>query len=276
MKEAIYDRISVRTYVKKPLLKMETEALQKLIDEMKNLTGPFGHKVRYFVDHQQKNLDDEAKRIGTYGFIKNAPSFVGAVVKNEFTGMIDFGYLFEHFILLLTKRGYGTCWLAGTFDRSAFDHYVNEGEVIPAITPMGIPEDHMSLRERAIRLAIKANRRKSFEEMFFISDIKHPLTEGKKHPIEDALKLVQLAPSASNKQPWRMIVDEQNVHVYLERTPNYGTGKSFVMQALDIGIAMKHFEVGLQSLNIHYHLIQKPYQAPSTFEYIITYQLDMK
>jgi hypothetical protein len=48
------------------------------------------------------------------------------------------------------------------------------------------------------------------------------------------------------------------------------------MQALDIGIAMKHFEVGLQSLNIHYHLIQKPYQAPSTFEYIITYQLDMK
>ena len=259
--------------MKKPLLKIEREAIAKLISELKDLIGPFGHKLNYFVNHQDKNLDDEAKRIGTYGFIKNAPSFIGASVKNEFTGIIDFGYLFEHLILAITKKGYGTCWLAGTFDRDAFKEFIQEDEVIAAITPIGIPEDHMSLRERAIRLAIKANRRKSFEEMFFINDLKHPLKEGSKHPLEDALKLVQLAPSASNKQPWRMIIEDQFVHVYLERTPNYGVGRNFVIQALDIGIAMKHFEIGLKSKDIQFTWISKPYQAQSSFEYIGTYQL---
>lgn len=276
MKGAIYDRISVRTYLKRKLIKLEKEMLNDLIHELDQLDGPFGHKLRFFVHHQDGNLDDEAKRIGTYGFIKNAPCFIGAVVKNEFTGIIDFGYLFEHAILLLTKRGYGTCWLAGSFDRHAFDDKINDDEVIPAISPVGIPEDHMSLRERAIRLAIKANRRKSFEEMFYINDMSHPLKEGSHHVLEDALKLVQLAPSASNKQPWRIIIENNNVHVYLERTPNYNATRTFVTQALDLGIAMKHFEVGLTSSNISYTVKNTPYPAPVTFEYIATYQLNIK
>lgn len=274
MKDAVYDRISVRTYEKKPLTKKEREVVEEVIKMTKLIKGPFGHEISFFTDHQETNLDDEAKRIGTYGFIKNAPSFVGGTVKNEFTGIIDFGYVFEYLILQLTKQGFGTCWLGGTFDREAFKKHVSEGEIIPAITPVGYPEDKMSLRERAIRFAIKANRRKPFDEMFYLNDINHPIKDDTHHPLKEALEYVKLGPSASNKQPWRIIIKDQIVHFYLQRTPNYGVNRPFVIQALDLGIAILHFEIGLKELGITYQMKTILHQAPNDFEYILSFDLD--
>ena len=273
MKDAIYDRISVRTYEKKALTKKEKDIIDDLIKKASLIKGPFGHQVNFFTDHQESNLDNEAKRIGTYGFIKNAPSFIGGSVTNEITGIIDFGYIFEYLFLGLTKEGFGTCWLGGTFDRGAFSKYVSSNEVIPAITPVGYQEDKMSFRERITRIAVKANRRKPFEEMFYLDDIFHPLQENMNHQLKSALELVKLAPSASNKQPWRIIINDQNVHFYLERTPNYGTKLPFSIQFLDMGIALLHFEIGLKELGMSYEMKKLETQTPNNFEYILSFTL---
>lgn len=274
MKDAIYDRISVRTYEKKILSQDEKHQVDELISSIKENKGPFGHQINYFVTHQKDVSDEEAKRIGTYGFIKNASSFVGGTITNTLHAMVDYGYLFEELILKLTQCGFATCWLAGTFDRKAFSHYINGDLMIPAITPIGYPEDSMSLRERAIRFAIKANRRNPFKDMFFLCDISHPLHEETDHPLKLAFELVQLGPSASNKQPWRLIVDDSIIHFYLERTPNYGVNRPFVIQALDIGIALKHFEIGLHELKKLFHYMVMEHPNPKTFEYIISIVID--
>jgi len=68
----------------------------------------------------------------------------------------------------------------------------------------------------------------------------------------ELLEAVRLAPSASNKQPWRLVItaesriDLPRAHLYLQRTPGYGTGlmSKFVklpdIQMVDMGIALSH------------------------------------
>jgi len=245
MIDAILDRKSVRTYVKKPLNTHDVELIGDIIRQIEPAKGPFGHQIRYFFYNQDTLLDDEAKKIGTYGFIKNAPSFVGGVIENSFQAMVDYGYLFENMILHATKEGFGTVWLGGTFDRSAFSSYTKSNEIIPAITPIGYEADQRFF-EKVIRYVAKANRRKAFHEMFYQKDLMHPIQHDAIDGfIKKSLEYVQVGPSASNKQPWRIIIDENIVHFYLEKTPNYATMMPFDMQALDMGISICHFEQGL-------------------------------
>ncbi|MGB4438289.1 MAG: nitroreductase family protein [Sedimentibacter sp.] len=51
------------------------------------------------------------------------------------------------------------------------------------------------------------------------------------------IEMVRLGPSASNKQPWRIIKDKNSYHFYLCRTKGYGS-VNFDVQKNDLGIAM--------------------------------------
>jgi hypothetical protein len=67
------------------------------------------------------------------------------------------------------------------------------------------------------------------------------------------LECVRMAPSASNKQPWRIIKGRgQNVmHFYLKRTPGYDNIiKDIRLQNVDMGIAMCHFELSARELGL--------------------------
>lgn len=66
----------------------------------------------------------------------------------------------------------------------------------------------------------------------------------------EPLEMLPLGPSASNKQPWRVVQGGEAWHFYLQRTPGYGKGSLLFgvlrladLQRVDIGIAMCHFEM---------------------------------
>jgi hypothetical protein len=66
---------------------------------------------------------------------------------------------------------------------------------------------------------------------------------------------VRWAPSASNKQPWRIVRNENAFHFYLSRTKGYGKGSLLFsllrivdLQRVDLGIAMCHFELTAREL----------------------------
>ena len=63
----------------------------------------------------------------------------------------------------------------------------------------------------------------------------------------EALETLRLAPSASNRQPWRALVAGEQVHLYLRRTPGYHRAGGMDLQRLDIGIAMAHLELALRA-----------------------------
>jgi hypothetical protein len=77
---------------------------------------------------------------------------------------------------------------------------------------------------------------------------------------------VRIAPSASNKQPWRVVKDGQYWHFYLQRTPGYRRDPLKILldlcdlQRLDMGIALCHFELTARELGLAGHWA---FDAPS-------------
>jgi hypothetical protein len=249
MMENIARRSSVRTYRPE---RVEGGLKDALLDFAgKNGTGPFGNIIRFsLVEIPEDDLKD-IKSLGTYGMIRGATLYLAGCVRTGQMAMEDFGYCMEKIILKATELGLGTCWLGGTLNRGNFGARMGlqAGEVIPAVTPVGYAGDNPRLWESTIRVIIGANNRKPFGSLFFLEDETVPLTEDPKDPIAQALNAVRRAPSASNKQPWRIIRRGSEFHFYMDEDKLYNSAiRDIRIQNLDLGIAMSHFQLAMEEL----------------------------
>lgn len=248
--ELISERTSWRSYAKTPV---EAETLRKIEEFLKGLTtGPFGSEVRFIVSVTGEEDAETLKKLGTYGMIRNNFGFVAGAVKDTGRGLEDYGHAMESVVLHLTDLGLGTCWLGGTFNKSGFAAKigVKNGEMVPAVMAFGKRTARRGALDVVVRLGAGSKKRLAFESLFFSPDFSRPLSENGDEPWIKSLIGVRLGPSASNKQPWRMVADSggRSFHLFLERTPGYGEKnmKFFGMadmQRIDMGIAMRHFDL---------------------------------
>ena len=251
--DTMQKRISCRTYRRDSVAPEIIDGLRRFM--MSNAEGPFGSRLRFDIfefDHMNR---DEIRACGTYGVIKGARHYIaGAVVKQPYA-MEDFGYGMEKMVLQATALGLGTCWLGGTFKRSGFAAKLQlaEGELLPAVTPIGYASDKKSVVDRVFRFSAGSHKRKPWHELFFNQD-GYALPREAAGPYETALECVRIGPSASNKQPWRIIMDDggKRFHFFLERTPGYsGVYGDIQLQNVDMGIAMCHFELSVREIGLH-------------------------
>ena len=101
-----------------------------------------------------------------------------------------------------------------------------------------------------MRFAASSNQRKPWKELFFNESFDMPLEYKAAKEYAEAFESVRLAPSASNKQPWRILKKGKAYHFYLKPNKGYAEGLGFNIQRVDLGIAMCHFEMALQELGI--------------------------
>jgi len=252
--ESMRKRKSIRTFNTQNIKESHYDNIIDYINNEHNLMGPFGNKGRIELVKVTKDVTEKGIKLGTYGFIKNQKAYLVGIAKNNKYSLLDFGYTFQKLVLYLTKMEMGTCWLGGTFNRNSFEQEIsiNDGEFIPCITPVGYPNDKQRLFDKALRIAVKADNKKSWDELFYDTSFKAALTQEKADSLEIPIEMVRLGPSASNKQPWRLVLsnDRKKCHFYIEHTPNYSAKLNYDMQLLDIGIAMCQFELACQELNI--------------------------
>jgi hypothetical protein len=197
--------------------------------------------------------------------------------------MEDFGYSMELLILKATEMELGTCWLGGTFTKSRFSLQMGlkPGEKIPAVTSIGYPNNQKAWFDRVARIYAGADRRLPWNALFFRNSWDNPYEKELADVYYEPLQLVRLAPSASNKQPWRILFTEGKWHFYLERTPNYPTPvfgqllKISDLQRIDIGIALSHFELAVKEGGISGEwVLSEPQleQPEKNRKYIISWQ----
>lgn len=271
--EIIRERKSRRNYTGVPLEKNLTKKVIGLLENLDYKTpfSDYARNVRFELISVPEFEPNEKKKLGTYGFIKNAQDFiVGAIEKSQYARE-HYGYLMETIILTATDMGLGTCWLGGTFNRSLFASKINctSDEIIPAITPIGYSAQK-TVREKIIRNFAKADKRLPWDQLFFEGNLTVSITEKKAGKYSKLLEMVQVGPSAGNKQPWRIIkVPDKNIFHFYTINPRDGRFLQYSkLRPLDIGIAVNHFDLTAKELGINGNWIIENPQIPGTEELI--------
>lgn len=249
IKETAQNRKSIRTYTSDALSSQDKEKINAFIEYLSMAPSPFDGKVR--IRLFDISGESEIKNPGTYGVIKNAKTYLGVAAEKCDTAEEAIGYTFEKLILFAQSIGLGTCWLGGTYNKSVFAKAmdVKENEFFHIVSPIGYPADKTHLINKIMRTAIKADSRKPWSIMFFDKNFDTPLSEIQAGDFAFVLEITRLAPSACNKQPWRIVKDGNNFHFY-EKRELADENSSFDIQKLDLGIAACHFELATKEKGI--------------------------
>ena len=262
--DLIRSRRSVRSFAQKEI---PEDVLQKLMAFADTITNPYGVPVWF------KLLN--AKEHGlSCPVISGGEWYVGGAVEDVLHSSEAFGYSFETLVLYAESLGLGTTWIGGTMNRGSFERAMEllEGERMPCVTPLGYTAEKMSLRETVMRKGCKADTRNAFEELFFDGGFHKPLTRENAGKLELPLEAVRLAPSAVNRQPWRVVVTEDAVHFYVKKTKGIPVP---AMQRIDMGIAMCHFALCAEELglNMEFAVLESDMPTSGDTEYIASYLL---
>lgn len=251
--DVIRQRFSCRRYLDTPIGAAERSRLEAFLAA--KTTGPLGSTARFHLAAATEESRQSLKGLGTYGTIRNPTAFLIGAVRPEKSSLEDFGYLVEQAVLFATDLGLGTCWLGGFFTRSSFSLAIRLGrkEAIPAVIAMGYKASPTGEGD-VIRQIAQGAHRLPWEQLFFDSAFGVPLSPGRAGSYAEPLEMVRLGPSASNRQPWRVVQGVDGFHFYLQRSHGYRNmirlARVVDLQRVDLGIAMCHFGLTASELGL--------------------------
>lgn len=265
--EVIRKRRSVRTFDGEEFSEEDESRIREFAGKAEN---PYGIPITW------KQLDADVHGLSS-PVIVGTDKYIAGKIRRVPHAEEAFGYAFEKIVLFAESIGVGTTWIAGTMNRAAFERAMElaEDEVMPCVSPIGYPAKKMSLRETMMRKGVKADSRLAFEKLFFDGGFETPLTEEKAGALKDVLKAVRLAPSAVNKQPWRVVICGDKAHFYEKRSKGYVSGEGWDIQKIDMGIALCHFELAAKEcgLDAAFELADPGLRLADDTVYIASYVL---
>lgn len=271
IEESVKKRYSVRNYKEQEVELDKRKAIESFVNSLDN---PFGKKVNFhYLDNREMKDED---KLGTYGVIKGAMQYIGTTIKLEPMALEALGYELEAVILYLAHLELGTCWLGGTFNRKGFAKAMNikEDEIFPIITPYGYAATKKHMKEIVMRKMIKADQRKEWNQLFYINDFQTTLTKEKAGELEVPLEMVRLGPSASNKQPWRILIKDNACHFYEYKQPGYSDSFPYDIQRVDMGIAAAHFDFSVKEKGLKGYFdteCEPELELPDHMEYVFSW-----
>lgn len=237
--ELIKSRKSVRSFDGEPLRAADRDHLARY---METISNPFGVRVSFVL------LDAKENGLSSPVLTGETMYAAGKVAKGPLAD-VAFGFSFEKLVLYAWSLGIGTTWIGGTMKRELFERAagLSDGEMMPCVSPLGYPAKKRSVRESLMRRGTGADSRMSAEKLFFDGAWGVPLVTSGQDELYELLEMVRWAPSAVNRQPWRVIARDGVFHFYEKRDRGYISEKTGDLQRVDLGIALCHFMTGVET-----------------------------
>ena len=238
--ELIKSRKSVRSFDGNPLRPEDRERLEQY---MGTIVNPFGVAVRFvLLDAKEHGLSSPV--------LTGETLYAAGVVEKGPDADVAFGFSFEKLVLYAWSLGIGTTWIGGTMKRELFEKAagLRSHEMMPCVTPLGYPAKKRSVKETLMRKGAGADGRMSTEKLFFDGTWGVPLLLSGQDGLKELAEMVRWAPSAVNRQPWRIIRKDGVFHFYEKKDKGYVSDKTGDLQRVDLGIALCHFMSGMESL----------------------------
>lgn len=267
VEELVRGRRSVRTFDGN---RVRPEDLEKLTAFAGRIGNPYGIPVEFQL------LDGEKQKLKC-PVVSGTDLYIGARVPRVPHGEEALGYSFETLVLYARSLGIGTVWVGGTMDRPAFERAMGlkADERMPCVSPIGYPARRMSIKESAMRKAVRADHREPFEALFFDGSFDKPLTKENAGALAFPLEMVRLAPSAVNRQPWRAAAERNAVHFYVKHAKGFVSDAVGDMQKIDLGIALCHFALAAEEngMELQFGVSDPGINAGGDMEYIASYKI---
>ena len=228
-RQAIVIRTSRRSFHGRAVEEAKLDRIERLCEDFRPFPSARAELVRRSPGTVFRGF------IGSYGSITGALHYL-AFIGDEGKPAVEegVGYTGEGIILEAALLGLGTCWVSGFFrqDAAKRDVALGPGERIYAVSPLGYAERERTAKDRIYSALAGSEKRKALSEIVSGSA---PL------PWQSAaVEAARLAPSATNRQPWRFILTPGAITVRMDGSK--GSGR--YPKRLDCGIAMLHLEVG--------------------------------
>ena len=152
-----------------------------------------------------------------YGWLKNCNNYLALIGKEDSLLDEKVGYNGEKIVLLAQELGLNTCWVAGTYKKSAVKAKIDKDERLVCVIAIGYGVTNG-----------KPRKSKSIDEV----------TISKEYPLwyKKGIEFALLAPTAINQQKFKFeYMGNDDVKALSGKGP---------MTKIDLGIVKYHFELG--------------------------------
>lgn len=190
-----------------------------------------------------------------YGKVSSPSALVFVADKRVSGAAARAGYAGEAAVLEATSLGFATCWIGGGVRRDKVGALLDLApyEHVYSISALGHAPDRPGVGERATAGMVRAHARKPLSKLA-------PGHDAWPAWARAGLELARIAPSATNRQPWRFELTatpaedgppgdrgaspppRTSVRLFFE-----GADTPVISKRLDCGIAMLHFELGARA-----------------------------
>ncbi len=222
------ERHSVRSYSSQPL----TEKVVRSISA--EITYINTHVAGMHFELVTENPEPFQGLKASYGMFKGVRNFIAAVIDTTYPGAwINAGYYGEQLAMHAVSLGLGTCFVGGTFDKSAVPSQLRAGWKLPFVIALGYPAKKTDTFISSI--LVKAIHRKSKSALDFLNEP----TEDKIRHIQSTpwllagFRALESAPSAMNRQPVRISLEGDMITASAAKADNG--------LLIDLGIALWNF-----------------------------------
>lgn len=229
--EAVYGRKSIRKFQMEPVNPSVLSGIFSFMDQMEPLFPGIKIKLEIVDNLEKKNQMKGLFRV-------EAPCYLLLYSEKKEKSELNAGYIMEQISLYLTTKGVGSCFQGMTKKKN------------------DVPEDGMYFvialafgraAGPLLRQGYNA-KRLSMEELCVYKE--RPLTW-----VKEILEAARLAPSSVNNQPWRFVVYENRLHVFVKK-PVSSKVLWFRFLEFDMGVMLANVNVAADEIWVDLDLIR--------------------
>lgn len=225
-------RTSTREYKDTAIDEATRKKLFEIVDAEAEKLGK--DDLSFLVNTDGESIYKALEGVAGYrGIMIKAPAYIALNALNDNPASIVKGaYGMEEIITKLNELGLGSCWITvsdveKTVKQSAFNF--TEGDV-NLLLAVGYPLDGEVRQQRF-------DDRKPTEDLVFLGDFDTQATDEdlEQRGLNDIFDYAKFAPSTQNEQPWRFVIIDDEIKLYIE---NYKGDVNLI----DAGIIMYYVD----------------------------------
>ena len=253
-------RTSTRDYKDKNLDENTTKKIFEIVEDEAEKLGK--EDLSFLVNTDGESVYKALEGVAGYrGIMIKAPAYIALnTLNNNPASIVKGAYGMEEIITRLNELGLGSCWITvsdveTTVKQSAFNFTDGDVNLLLAV---GYPLNDEVRQQRY-------DDRKPTEDLVFLGDFDTQATDEdlEQRGLNDIFDYAKFAPSTHNEQPWRFVIVDDEIKLYIENFKGD-------VNLIDAGIIMYYIDELGKSLAMASGWDVKPEISSDKYTYIAT------